>query len=50
MMLEYLNLPMAAATLTNAIRNVYAGRENLPRDQGGTGSTDQFTRSVIGRL
>jgi isocitrate/isopropylmalate dehydrogenase len=50
MMLEYLGLPMEAATLTNAIRNVYADRENLPRDQGGNGSTEQFTRSVIARL
>ena len=50
MMLEYLSLPMEAATLTNAIRNVYADRENLPRDQGGNGSTEQFTRSVIARL
>ena len=50
MMLEYLNLPDPANALTTAIRTVYADRENLPRDQGGNGSTKQFTKSVIAWL
>mgnify|MGYP000939606373 CR=1 FL=1 len=40
----------AATALTAAIRAVYADQENLPKDQGGNGSTQQFTNSVIARL
>ena len=50
MMLEYLNLPVAANTLKTSIRTVYANKENLPKDQGGNGTTEQFTRSVIASL
>ena len=50
MMLEHLNLSRAATALTAAIRAVYADQENLPKDQGGNGSTQQFTNSVIARL
>jgi len=46
MMLDYLNLEEAAGRLREAVRSVYSDGRTLPRDQGGTASTDAFCETV----
>ena len=46
MMLDYLNLREAALRLRQAVRSVYSEGRTLPRDQGGTASTDAFCEAV----
>jgi Isocitrate/isopropylmalate dehydrogenase len=50
MMLKHLGEEAASIRLQTAIEAVYARRENLTGDVGGTSSTSQFTDSVIAAL
>jgi isocitrate dehydrogenase (NAD+) len=50
MMLVYLKEQAAAARLQAAIEKVYASKQNLTPDVGGSGTTDKFTDAVIGAI
>jgi len=50
MMLEHIDLHRAATRLDDAITNVFAKGNVLPRDQAGTATTEQFADAVIGAL
>jgi isocitrate dehydrogenase (NAD+) len=50
LMLIHLGEPAAAARLRSAIEQVYAVRDHLPPDVGGTASTREFTDAVIAHL
>ncbi len=50
MMLIHLKEPKAAERLTAAIEAVYAGREHLTGDVGGTAGTAEFTSAVVAHL
>lgn len=50
MMLDYLEEREAASRLRRAIEKVYAERDHLTRDVGGTASTDRFTEAVIAAM
>ena len=47
LMLTHLGELPAARLLQSAVEKVYAGRQNLTRDVGGTATTEQFTNAVI---
>ncbi len=49
-MLVHLGETSAASRLRSAIETVYAEREYLPPDVGGSASTSEFTDAVIARL
>ena len=50
MMLEHLGQPAAAAALMTAIEQVTAAGKTMPRDLGGTATTEQVTAAVIGAI
>ncbi len=50
LMLAHLGERDASARLQRAIYAVYAERDHLTGDVGGTGSTSEFTDAVIRRL
>lgn len=50
MMLDYLGFGDESKRFENAIRKVYAEGKVLTPDQGGRGTTIEFTRAVIGNL
>lgn len=50
MMLEHLGEIGAAGRLRGAIERVYREGRSLTRDVGGTASTEEFTRAVIGAI
>jgi isocitrate dehydrogenase (NAD+) len=50
MMLDYLEERKAATRLRRAVEKVYATRQHLTRDVGGSASTAQFTEAVIAAM
>lgn len=50
MMLEHLGQPAAAAALMTAIEQVTGAGKTMPRDLGGTATTEQVTAAVIGAI
>jgi isocitrate dehydrogenase (NAD+) len=50
LMLRHLGQNAVADRIENAIDEVYAEGRKLTRDVGGTASTDEFLRAVIGSL
>ena len=50
MMLEYLGLSDHAARLEKAIERVYAQRDTLTPDQGGTATTNQFCEALFAAM
>ena len=50
LMLHHLGETVAAKRLNEAIERVYAERDHLTRDVGGSSSTDQFTDALISKL
>jgi len=50
LMLRHLGQDTAANRVERAIHLVYAERRHLTRDVGGSASTDEFTKAVIGAL
>jgi isocitrate dehydrogenase (NAD+) len=50
MMLDYLEEREAATRLRRAVEKVYAERQHLTRDVGGSASTAQFTEAVIAAM
>ena len=49
-MLEHLEALEAAQSVENAVRRVLAAGATLPRDLGGTASTEQVTAAVLHSL
>jgi isocitrate dehydrogenase (NAD+) len=50
MMLDYLGEPDAARNIEAAVHSVYHDKKCVTRDLGGSASTAEFTRAVIGAL
>jgi isocitrate dehydrogenase (NAD+) len=50
MMLKHIGEPDAALRLQTAIEAVYAEKQSITSDVGGTASTSEFTDAVIGKL
>lgn len=50
LMLRHLNEPDAAVRLEKAIQKVYAEKQHVTCDVGGTASTNEFTNAVIGAM
>jgi isocitrate/isopropylmalate dehydrogenase len=50
MMLDYLGFGDESKRFENAVRKVYGEGRVLTPDQGGNGTTTEFTRAVIARL
>ena len=50
MMLIHLEEQDAATRLRNGIEQVYLKGEKIPKDVGGTATTDEFTDAVIGEM
>ncbi|HUJ31957.1 MAG TPA: isocitrate dehydrogenase (NAD(+)) [Candidatus Acidoferrum sp.] len=50
MMLDHLNETAAARRVENALHSVYREGKSLTRDVGGSATTEQFERAVIGAL
>jgi 3-isopropylmalate dehydrogenase len=50
MMLDHLGLADEAARLQAAVASVYRSGTTLTRDQGGTATTKEFARAVLGAL
>lgn len=50
MMLEYLDKPSLAASITSAIKHTYENGTHLTPDQGGTASTTEFVEVVVSNI
>lgn len=50
LMLRHLGQESVASRIERAIHHIYAEGQHLARDVGGTASTDEFTRALIGAL
>ena len=50
MMLDYLGFKPEAERIEKAVQKVYAEGRTLPRDQGGSATTDQFAAAVKDNL